>query len=66
MTEPKVVLTVSERPLDGKFRILDSTGQVATRSDNGNPMDHGGHDDRDTLVRMAGHIMDSMNRKKRE
>ena len=59
-------LTVSEVPMDGKFRIMGSDGQVAQRSDNGSPLDAGGSEDRDKLVRMAGHIQKSMAARKPE
>lgn len=59
-----ITLTVSEQPIDGKFRILGSDGQIAQRSDSGEPMDFGGQEDRDKLVRMAGHIMESVNAKR--
>jgi hypothetical protein len=55
------MLTVSEQPIDGKFRILGADGQIAQRTDNGNPVDHGGSEDHEKLVRMAGHIQKSMN-----
>jgi hypothetical protein len=60
------MLTVSERPIDGKFRILGADGQIAQRSDNGNPLDHGGSDDREKCVRMCGHIRDSMDAKEKK
>lgn len=60
------MLTVSEQPIDGKFRILGPDGQIAQRSDNGNPLDHGGLDDREKAVRMAGHIQDSMDAKEKK
>ena len=59
----EITFTVSEKPIDGKYRIFGSDGQIATRTDNGNPLDFGGQEDRDKLVRMAGHIAKSVNEK---
>jgi len=60
----KLVLTVSEKKIDGKFRIFGNDGQIASRADNGDPLDYGGQEDRDKLVRMAGHISKSVNAKR--
>ena len=60
------MLTVSEKPIDGKYRILDETGQIAQRTDNGNPLDHGGNDDREKAVRMAGHIQEWVDKQEGE
>lgn len=58
--DAKPAMTVSEQPIDGKYRILDEFSQIAIRADNGNPVDNGGSEDRDKVVRMIGHIEKSM------
>lgn len=58
--DAKPAMTVSEQPIDGKYRILDEFSQIAIRADNGNPVDNGGSEDREKTVRMLGHIEKSM------
>jgi len=62
-----MAFTVTKTPdEDGNFRIVNATtGVLELRTDNNSALDAGGSDDRERMVRMAGHITESMDRKNR-
>jgi len=62
-----MALTITDKPdKDGNFRIVNAaTGVLEMRTDNNAALDSGGSSDRAKLLRMAGHIQDSMDRKNR-